>query len=205
MSMLDAGWAAALDHVNAALGTPPRAPVHVDPESAIAALPPAARDLFLALRARRDDLQAARIAAADRRNEALERIAGISAHLGTMVGLNVTGVRLLEDHPSVISGREKLRLAEATLARLVAHHNALASQWAPLERLIARAEQFICGGGQQTAYEGEIEPQRRNETPAAAASRQLRAELAKIETAPLPLQQAKERARSEVATLGNPR
>jgi hypothetical protein len=203
-------WADAIADINSRFvpGRPDQAPQLVDAEAATTALPPFARERLIALRQRAADLRASIEAAQDQRDGAQTQFHELDKALKRLLApFAREGFQQNKNSPEVVRVRGQLTAAQERRARASDHVAKLSAQWQPLKNLVDRLDAFVIGGGIKQPFVGRVSPPPNGETPTASVKRlratiaKLRADLAAVEKAPVPLAIAVQRAREQVAAL----
>jgi hypothetical protein len=114
----------------------------------------------------------------------------------------------LDENPNVIGLRASLVKRQENVARLQARHDACTAGWQPVRALVQNVERYLdSAAGKLTMCTGADPVLRKNETAAAAMercrrrSRELQADIQKVQAAPWPSSLRKEAAREQIAAL----
>ncbi|WP_133239337.1 hypothetical protein [Microvirga sp. KLBC 81] len=199
-------WDRAVDAVNAALSVSPLA-VNGDPVDDLRA---EARDKLLNLRQQAKDAHAVLVSLTGELNELRNEKQQIDSHIKRLtMGAGAGGFQIAPDHPTVTAEQAKAARIGDEMVRLNSLYDARSSRWQDLARLVSGLDAWVKGqGGRElVAHVAPVPKLQRGETPSDAVERcrrrlrELHADLARVEAAPIPSAQAKEAAQREVARL----
>jgi hypothetical protein len=202
------GWAGAVDRTNAGRDASMRPTLSARGDGA-AMLPVEARQKLDGLRERRDELLAIARDLGDKCEAArLEKIEFERA-LRHMRDADVAG-HLNDDDPRVLRARERIAAADAELRRFEDRRDARTAEWTPLGQLIDATERWLQSlPGDAVIEPAEVETPKllKGETPSAAVDRLRRkrrdliADLAQVEAAPITSTTARALVKAEVEAL----
>lgn len=201
-------WDRVINTLNAALSaSAPMAASGLDPFDA---LPTRARDKLLDLRQQAKDAYAILVTLTDERDEVRTERHQVEGHLKRLtMAAGVGGFQLAPDHPRVVAEQTKAEKLETELARLNGLYDARGARWQEIKRLVTVLDAWVSrlGSVALEPYTGPAPKLARAETASDAVERcrrrvrELRADLARVEAAPVPSSMAKEKARAEAARL----
>jgi hypothetical protein len=120
------------------------------------------------------------------------------------------GQGLADGMPELVDAQNRVAELQKSLDRARARQNRLSAETADLRQFVQNQERLVVGGGPQTEFVGVIPPAPKNLTPQHVVDQcreqiaRLRAELGRVEVAPLPVYVALQRARDQIAELAKP-
>lgn len=201
-------WDRAIERQNAAL------PLSVSPTlpgyDPLDALPPEACSKLLELRQAARDAHLTLMGMSDEINELRTQRQQAEVRIRQLtLGAGLGGFQLDPSDPRVVAEQAKADRLATEIGRLSAISDARSARRQELQRLVSSLDAWLSrqGGRELVAYVGPAPKLGRGETASDAVERcrrrlrELRADLARIEAAPIPSSVAKEKARAEVMRL----